>query len=142
MVEGILVGLARFLIGKVLRNLVVEIFLHSEFFFCHHSIFSRNVDLNLVMIWPVFIISHDRVMVNTLELLILFISSDLDLTSGWNIFISESFLDLLALELDLWFLVIVLEGFFLHLFKLHESISIWLQMPNHMLFQQKVISGC
>lgn len=97
MVEGILVWLVSFLIGKVLRNLVVEIFLHSEFFFCHHSIFSGNVALDLVMIRPIFIITHDRVMINALELLILFISSYLDLTSRWNILISESFLDLLAL---------------------------------------------
>ena len=96
-VEGILVWLARFLIGKVLRNLVVEILLHPEFFLCHHSFFSCSIGVNIVMIWSVFIITHNRVMINTLELLILLISFDLNLTSRWNIFISECFLDLLAL---------------------------------------------
>jgi hypothetical protein len=82
--------------------------------------------LNLMMIRSVFIFTHNRVVINTLEFLILLICLDLNLTSRWNFFISKSFFDLLALKLDLWFLIIVLKGFFLNLFKLHKSIRVWL----------------
>lgn len=125
MMERVLVWFVTLFVGKVMRNLIVKIPFHLQFLFGKSSaIFSLSIILRLF--WPVLIGAHNQIMVNTLKLLILLFCSDLDLTSGRKLLLSQSLLDLIAFKLYLRLLIILIELLLLHLLKLHKCISIWL----------------
>ena len=147
-------------ISRLLSSMVESCFLLNRLFLLFELLLGLIIEINLGLLYLSLLlgsVGNEGILLGGVAIVVFNFPSNLHMIDALKVLLDrlfavfgvESILNFCALKLHLWSCLDRTLVFNLDLFlsriiwlQLHESISVWFQMSDHMLLEQEIISSC